>query len=178
MDDLDYRNEPNPDGLFDYIEGVTISPRDGRIFFTLVEPFGSDLRQLITGGDPALDFVADRYAYEAIYDSTQTKARQMSGKNKFFLAGTYQSSSSSEIQLNAMNVPQGSVKVTSGGLALVEGQDYTVDYTLGRVRILNQGLIESGAPIKVSLENNALFNLQTKTLSGLIRITGSPTIFS
>ncbi len=65
-----------------------------------------------------------------------------------------------------MNVPQGSVKVSSGGIALVEGQDYTVDYTLGRVKILNQGLIESGAPLSVSLENNALFNLQTKTLIG------------
>ncbi len=35
-----------------------------------------------------------------------------------------------------------------------------------RVKILNQGLIESGAPLSVSLENNALFNLQTKTLIG------------
>ena len=166
MDHLDSRNEPNPDGRFDFIEGTTISPRDGRIFFTQVEPFGSDMRRTITGGNPAKDMVADRYVFEELYDSTQTKARQISSKNKFFLSGSYQSSSSSEIQLNAMNIPQGSVKVSSGGLTLVEGQDYTVDYTLGRVRILNQGLIESGAPIKVSLENNALFNLQTKTLVG------------
>ena len=56
------------------------------------------------------------------------------------MAGTYQASSGSEIQLNAMNIPPNSVKVSSGGIALVEGQDYTVDYTLGRVKILNQGL--------------------------------------
>ena len=49
------------------------------------------------------------------------KARQISKKNKFFLAGTYQATSGSEIQLNAMNIPQGSVKVSSGGIALVEG---------------------------------------------------------
>ncbi|MBN1159122.1 MAG: cell surface protein SprA, partial [Bacteroidales bacterium] len=166
MDNLDSRNQPVPDGRFDFIEGITVSARDGRIFFTQVEPFGSDLRMTITGGDPARDPVADKYVFEALYDSTQTKARQNSGKNKFFLEGSYQSSSSSEIQLNAINIPQGSVKVSSGGLTLAEGQDYTVDYTLGRVRILNQGLIESGAPIRVSLENNALFNLQTKTLVG------------
>ncbi|MBN2481123.1 MAG: cell surface protein SprA [Bacteroidales bacterium] len=166
MDNLDSRNEPFPDGRFDFIEGITVSTRDGRIFFTQVEPFGSDMRRTITGGDAAKDPVADKYVFEELYDSTQTKARQISGKNKFFLAGSYQSSSSSEIQLNAINIPQGSVKVSSGGLTLVEGQDYTVDYTLGRVRILNQGLIESGAPIRVSLENNALFNLQTKTLMG------------
>jgi cell surface protein SprA len=166
MDNLDSRNEPNPDGRFDFIEGTTITTRDGRIFFTQTEPFGSDLRHAITQGDATKNSVADKYVFEELYDSTQTKARQLSKKNKFFLAGSYQSSSSSEIMLNAMNVPQGSVKVTSGGIALVENQDYTVDYTLGRVKILNQGLIESGAPISVSLENNALFNLQTKTLMG------------
>ncbi len=166
MDNLDSRNEPYPDGRFDFIEGTTITPRDGRIFFTQTEPFGVDMRKTITGGDPSKDPVADKYVFEELYDSTQTVARQISRKNKFFLSGTYQSSSGSEIQLNAMNIPQGSVKVSSGGIALVEGQDYTVDYTLGRVKILNQGLIQSGSPLSVSLENNALFNLQTKTLLG------------
>ncbi len=171
MDNLDSRNEPNPDGRFDFIDGTTINPRDGRVFFTQVEPFGKDLQYTIMGGDTSSGNtvqgkIADKYIFEELYDSTQTKARQISKKNKFFLAGEFESSSSSEIQLNAMNVPQGSVKVSSGGIALVEGQDYTVDYTLGRVKILNQGLIESGAPLSVSLENNALFNLQTKSLIG------------
>jgi cell surface protein SprA len=166
MDNLDSRNEPVPDGRFDFIEGTTINPRDGRIFFTQTEPFGSDMRRTITGGDPAKDPVADKYVFEELYDSTQTKARQIAKKNKFFLSGTYQSSSGSEIQLNAMNIPQGSVKVSSGGIALVEGRDYSVDYTLGRVKIMNEGLIQSGAPLSISLENNALFALQTKTLLG------------
>jgi cell surface protein SprA len=169
MDNLDSRNEPHPDGRFDFIEGTTITPRDGRIFFTQTEPFGSDLRNTITGGDltsVSKNMVAGKYVFEELYDSTQTKAKQLSKKNKFFLSGTYQSASGSEIQLNAMNIPPNSVKVSSGGIALVEGQDYTVDYTLGRVKILNQGLIQSGAPLSVSLENNALFNLQTKTLMG------------
>jgi cell surface protein SprA len=171
MDNLDSRNEPNPDGRFDFIDGTTINPRDGRVFFTQVEPFGKDLQYTIMGGDTSSGNtvqgkIADKYIFKELYDSTQTKARQISKKNKFFLAGEYESSSSSEIQLNAMNVPQGSVKVSSGGIALVEGQDYTVDYTLGRVKVLNQGLIESGAPLSVSLENNALFNLQTKSLIG------------
>jgi cell surface protein SprA len=166
LDNLDSRNEPNPDGRFDFVEGVTIIAKDGRIFLPLLEPFGADLRKKITGGDPAKNKVADKYVFEELYDSTQAKAHLIARKNKFFLAGTYQSSSSSEIQLNALNVPRGSVKVTAGGISLIEGQDYTVDYTLGRVKILNQGYIESGTPLKVSLENNALFNLQTKTLIG------------
>ncbi|MBP1668180.1 MAG: cell surface protein SprA [Bacteroidetes bacterium] len=166
LDNLDSRNEPNPDGRFDFVEGVTIIARDGRVFLPQLEPFGSDMRKTITGGDVSKNKIADKYVFEELYDSTQTKARLISKKNKFFLAGSYQSSSSSEIQLNAMNVPRGSVKVTAGGIALIEGQDYTVDYTLGRVKILNQGYIESGTPIQISLENNALFNLQTKTLMG------------
>ena len=65
-----------------------------------------------------------------------------------------------------MNIPQGSVVVTAGGLKLAENIDYTVDYALGRVRIINQAYLESGVPIKVSLESQALFNIQTKTLVG------------
>ena len=49
---------------------------------------------------------------------------------------------------------------------MIENQDYTVDYNLGRVRIINDGLLESGQPIRVSLESNSLFNIQTKTLLG------------
>jgi cell surface protein SprA len=168
MDNLDSRNEPQPDGRFDFIEGTTITTRDGRIFFTQTEPFGSDLRRAITGGrtDQSINRIANKYVFEELYDSTQTKARQLSQKNKFFMAGTYQAASGSEIQLNAMNIPPNSVKVSSGGIALVEGRDYTVDYALGRVKILNEGLLESGTPLSISLENNALFNLQTKTLLG------------
>ena len=44
MDHLDSRNEPNPDGRFDFIDGTTINARDGRVFFTQVEPFGKDLQ--------------------------------------------------------------------------------------------------------------------------------------
>jgi cell surface protein SprA len=169
LDNLDSHNEPNPDGFFDFIEGVTINSRNGRIYFPLLEPFGSDLRNKITDNNPkdiAKNFTADKYVFEELYDSTQTKAKQIAEKNKFMLRGRYQSSSGSEIQLNASNVPKGSVKVTAGGMLLEENKDYTVDYTLGRVRIINQGLLESGTPLRVSLESNSLFNIQTKTLMG------------
>ena len=41
-------------------------------------------------------------------------------------------------RLNATNIPQGSVKVTAGGVTLTENTDYTVDYNMGTVRIINQ----------------------------------------
>ena len=161
LDNLNSQLEPYPDGYFDFIEGITINSSNGRIFFPVLEPFGSHLRRKI--GD---DAIADRYVFQELYDSTQTRARQVAEKNKFILAGTYQSTSGSEIPLNAMNVPRGSVIVTAGGVQLTENVDYTVDYTLGRVQIINQGLLESGTPIRISLESQELFNIQTKTLIG------------
>ena len=161
LDNLDSQNEPHPDGYFDYLPGITINPTKGRVIFPVLEPFGSYLRKKI--GD---DAIADKYVYQQLYDSTLVKAQQDAEKNKFTITGTYSSASSSEIQLNAMNIPQGSVKVTAGGIQLKENVDYTVDYNLGRVKIINPGLLESQTPIKVQLESNQLFNLQTKTMFG------------
>ncbi len=161
LDNLNSNNDPGADGVFDFIEGITVRAATGRIIFPVVEPFGKDLARKI--GDPD---IAKKYVYQELYDSTLTRARQMAEKNKFQLAGTYKSSSGSEIALNAANIPRGSVVVTAGGAKLTEGLDYTVDYVMGSVKIINPALLESGTPIKISLENQALFDFQVKTLIG------------
>ncbi len=161
LDRLNSQNASSPDGRFDFIEGITIQAANGRIIFPMLEPFGKYLRNKIGNND-----IADKYVYQELYDSTRSVAKQVAEKNKFLLKGTYRSSVGSEINLNAMNIPQGSVVVTSGGRKLEEGTDYIVDYTIGRLTMLNQSLLESGAPIKISLENNALFSIGTKTLLG------------
>lgn len=161
LDNLNSNSDPGADGMFDFIEGITINSSNGRIIFPVLEPFGSDLKRKI--GDPG---IAEKYIYQELYDSTLTKARQIAEKNKFRLSGTYRSSSSSEIPLNAMNVPRGSVVVTAGGRKLTEGTEYTVDYIMGTVKIIEPGLLESGTPIQISLESQDLFSFQTKTLVG------------
>lgn len=161
LDNLNSQLDASPDGYFDFIENITIVPSTGRIIFPVLEPFGSHLRNKIGN-----DAIADRYVFQELYDSTQTRAKQIAEKNKFKLAGVYQSTSGSEIPLNATNIPRGSVTVSAGGIKLNENSDYTVDYTLGRVQIINQGLLESGTPIRISLESQSLFNIQTKTLIG------------
>ncbi len=168
LDNMNSQQDPYPDGIFDFMNGVTINPSNGRVFFPLLEPFGSDLAQILRDSleGENIDKAIEKYVFQELYDSTKTKAQQIAEKNKFLIAGEYSSSNSSEIMLNAMNVPQGSVKVTAGGRELVEGQDFTVDYMLGRVTIINQGILESGTPIRISLENQSLFNFQTKTLVG------------
>lgn len=175
LDRYDPNNNPFADGVFDFIPitfsgnkssvGGTINPQNGRIFFTTVEPFGKTLNdKLVAAGiNPT---VISTIVYQPLYDSTKTAAQQIPQLNRFKIKGTYQSSSSAEISLNAMNIPQGAVSVSAGGRVLVENQDYTVDYNLGRVKIINQGLLESQTPIKVSVESNTLFNVLTKTLLG------------
>jgi cell surface protein SprA len=161
LDYLNSQNDREPDGYFDFIDSVTVMKDKGKIVFPVIEPFGSHLRKMINNAA-----VADKYVFQELYDSTQTIARQMAEKNKFLFAGQYSSESGSEIQLNATNIPQGSVIVTAGGVTLTENTDYTVDYIMGTVRIINSALIESQTPIKVSLESNQFFGFQTKTLIG------------
>lgn len=162
LDRLNNQNDPQADGIFDFVPGVTILPQNGRIIFPVIEPFGNDLKSKFCN-DPVN---AEKYAYQTLYDSTIVRARETPEKNRFFIQGNYKSSVASEISLGAFNVPQGSVRVTAGGQQLREGIDYTIDYYLGKVKILNDGIMNSGLPIKVNFENNALFGFQVKTLVG------------
>lgn len=162
LDRIDSNEQSNPDGFFDFIEGYTITSSNGKIIFPVVEPFGSHLAAKI-----ANPTIAKEYVYQELYDSTLVVARQFQDKNKFVLTGSYQASSGSQIRLNAMNVPRGSVVVTAGGVRLTENSDYTVDYSMGIVTITNQSIIDSGQSISVQLENQSMFNTQRKTLVGL-----------
>ena len=161
LDRLDTYDNPNPDGFFDFIDGYTIQAETGKIIFPCVQPFGSKLREKVGNA------YASKYVFQELYDSTLTVARQIAEKNKFLLSGEYKASSGSEIDLGATNVARGSVRVTAGGATLTENVDYTVDYSLGRVTILNESIISSGTPVSVSLENQSTFNMQRKTMIGL-----------
>ena len=48
-----------------------------------------------------------------------------------------------------------------------EGIDYTVNYAIGRVKILDPALQASNVPINISVENNSFFNQQNKRFSGV-----------
>ncbi len=170
LDNLTTQNNPiaGGDGVFDFInnaatQGGTINSANGRVFFPVLEPFGKHIHNKIFPDEPDL---ANKYAYDSLYTMTKTSAEQYSEKNKFSLRGYYSSQSGSEISLNAMNVAQGSVTVTAGGVQLVENVDYTVDYTLGRVTIINEGVLNSGTPINIALESNSGFSAIKKTFLG------------
>lgn len=165
LDRLDAEGDKVPDGVFDFLPGVTIDAANGLVIFPSVEPFGSYLtKTLATNGYSSA--AAQSYVFQSLYDSVLTAAQQQPNLDRYWIRGSFQSSVSSDISLGALNIPPGSVLVTAGGIKLTENVDYTVDYTLGRVKILNQGLLSSGTPIQVSLENNALFSIQSKTYFG------------
>lgn len=163
LDNMNTQFERAPDGLFDFIEGVTINAQQGRIFFPMLEPFGNYLTSKFRNSTQQ---TIRYYSFYELYDSTRFAAIQLPQYNKFFLRGSYQGQSGSEISLNSTNIPRGAVRVTANGAPLTENVDYTVDYNLGRVKILNTGLLNSGAVIKVSSESNALFSVQQKSLIG------------
>jgi len=163
LDRLNTQTEPYPDGVFDYVEGITINSQTGKIIFPTLHPFGDDLKPAL-GGDPILE---KKYLYQVLYDSTKTIARQFQQNNRFVLEGNYKGASGSEVSLGGYNIPQGSVTVSAGGQRLSENVDYQVDYSRGTVKILNQGILASGIPISISYEDNASFGLVQQNFWGL-----------
>jgi cell surface protein SprA len=166
LDRLNNNNDPQPDGIFDFVSGITILPNTGRIIFPVLEPFGDHLRNKFVDENGNPDPEAESFVFDKLYDETQTIALQFPQFNRFVIQGSYQSSVSSEIYLGTFNLPRGSVTVTAGGQLLTENVDYTVDYSLGRVKIINESILNSGLPIDVNYENNALIAFQQKTLMG------------
>ena len=160
LDQLNSQQESRSDGIFDFIPGLTIISSNGRIIFPVREPFGEYLREKITDTD-----LADIYSYDILYDSTLNVAQQFPEFNKFRLKGSYQSESGSEIYLGVLSVEEGSVVVTAGGVKLEEGSDYTVNYGMGKVNIINDGILLSGTPIRIAVESNT-FGLVRKALIG------------
>lgn len=162
LDRLNSYNQVAADGKYDFVDGVTVNTKRGLIIFPEREPFGQYLADKLKN-QPSL---ADKYAFNALYDSTQVYAKQQTRKNKFKIKGKFESQNSSDISLGAYNIAQGSVIVTAGGRTLTENVDYTVDYSLGRVRILNQSIMSSGSAINISYENEAAISTQTQTMVG------------
>ncbi|MBS1595466.1 MAG: cell surface protein SprA [Bacteroidetes bacterium] len=165
LDNLNTQGDAQPDGQFDFVSGVTIIPQNGRIIFPVLEPFGSDLQKAFTACGTSTQ-TSGQYTYQELYDSTKFNAQQFPEKNRFIIRGQYKGANGSQISLGGINIPKGSVKVSAGGTLLKEGVDYEVDYSLGRVTILNQGVLNSGQQVKIDFENNSQFGFQQKSLYG------------
>ena len=146
----------NPDNIFDWRPSLTIIPATGEIIFPTLQPFG---RNLPIG-------LSSDLSYNEVYDTSQTFARQVPVKDKWLLTGKYSGDVSSVYQLG-FNIVENSVKVLLNGRQLSPNSDYIVDYNIGQLTIRNDAALVPGADLKISYEQNDLFQLASKTLLGL-----------
>jgi cell surface protein SprA len=166
LDRLNNRNDPQPDGQFDFVEGFTVLSRMGRVIFPLLEPFGHDLDSIAFSG--LSEEVKKKYLFPQLYRNIKSDAQTYTNLDRFVMEGQVKGSTGgAEISLNAFNVPPGSVSVRAGGQILREGMDYVVDYGSGTVRIINPGILSSNIPVSVSYENNLGFGFQERGFRAL-----------
>ncbi|MEJ7647263.1 MAG: cell surface protein SprA [Chryseolinea sp.] len=165
LDRVNPVNDPQRDGNFDYIEGTTINSTTGLIIFPFLKPFSEGLRRAFAT-ESNKDFLIQKYSYDTLYNTTKADAELFATKNKFYIKGLYSAGSSKEILIPGFGVSQGSVKVYSGGIPLSEGTDFVVDYTFGKVTIMNDQILNSGKNIEVKYETSDPFAFQTRSLVG------------
>lgn len=167
LDRLNNQNDPQQDGVFDFIEGYTVISSQSRIIFPVLEPFGHDLDYIY-----ATQADRDKYLYYPLYDTIKAIAQTYANLNRFKITGKSKSTGfgagggGSEYQLG-YNIPRGSVTVSAGGQVLVENVDYEINYDLGTLRVVNQAIINSGVPVNINYENNQAFGFQQKNFLGL-----------
>jgi len=144
-----------PDNVFDWRPGYTIFPETGEIIFPSLQPFGNDI-------PPEL---GEQYKYQKVYDTTKVTAQYDKQHDKWVMTGKNTGDVSSVYQLG-FNVVENSVKVLLNGRELREGTDYVVDYNIGQLTIRNDAALVPGANLKITYEQNDLFQLASKTLLG------------
>ncbi len=170
LDRLNEDGAPQPDNLFDFLPNYTIIPGDGLLIFPYLEPFGQRIEDLIDASslsDPEKAEAKESYVFKELYTQKQLNATRNTAKNVYLIEGSHRGGIPSFYDLKAYSgLVEGSVRVTSGGNALVEGSDFIVDYLGGTVTIINTSYLVAGRDIAIEYEENAFINLQQKTLLG------------
>jgi len=167
FDRFDVNGASGSDRTFDFLPGITIDAQRGLLIFPFQRPFERPIREEIERitGQPINEQNA-RFIYNEIYERTQFDAQNTSAKNFYAIKVRYKSTIQNPISIG-FNVAQGSVRVTSRGVPLREGIDYTVDYQLGQVTILKDDALQQGANLTIDFEKNDLFLLASRTIVGL-----------
>jgi cell surface protein SprA len=178
LDRLNNQNDPQPDGVFDFVEGFTVISSQSRIVFPVLEPFGHDMDYVFP-----TQVQRDKYLFYPLYDTIKAIAQTYANLNRFKIVGRSKSSgtapgfggnsfagannpASGEYQLG-FNIPRGSVTVTANGQVLQENIDYEINYDLGILRVTNPSVLASGVPVNIAYENNQAFGFQQRNFMGL-----------
>ena len=164
LDRVDQQGAPAPDNTIDF-STATLDAINGRIIFPYLQPFGDRIRSLLneTGLPPA---EINAIVYDELYDTKKVNANQNSKNNFYLIEGMSKGSISASYSLGFSPV-EGSVRVFANGKELQEGTEYTVDYSIGSVTILDEQYLRKGQEIKIEYENNQLSQIEQKTFTGL-----------
>ncbi len=170
LDRLNEDGAKKPDDLFDFLPNFTVQQAEGVLLFPYLEPFGNRIEALITVSDLSpteQDEARANYVFSDLYRQKQLNAVRNTQQNVYRIQGSYSGGIPSFYDLKAYSgLVQGSVRVSAGGLALSEGTDFVVDYQAGTLTIINPSFVTSGRDLSIEYEQNALINLQKKTLLG------------
>ena len=154
LDETDETGTGGPDGAFDFLN-TTIMTETGEIIFPVLQPFGRDFPEALP----------EDLKFQKIYDTLKTFAQQEKELDRFVIAGEY-SASTTAVHSIGFNVVENSVKVYLNGQELTPGVDYAVDYNIGQITIRNDNALIPGADLRITYEQNDLFQLASKSLLG------------
>ncbi len=171
LDRLNEDGAQEPDNTFDFRPGFSVIPDQGLLIFPYLEPFGSRMQAIVNSAttDPMeLTRLTNKYVFNQLYDDKKETARRNTQLDVYRINGEYSGSIQSNYDLATFSglIP-GSVRVTSGGVALAEGVDFIVDYQGGTLTVTNPSYLVEGRDLEIAYEENSFFNLQKKTLLGL-----------
>ncbi|HQU57510.1 MAG TPA: cell surface protein SprA, partial [Chitinophagaceae bacterium] len=82
LDRLNNQNDPQPDGVFDFVEGFTVISSQSRIIFPVLEPFGHDLDYIYASQN-----LRDKYLFYPLYDTIKAIAKTYANLDRFKLVG-------------------------------------------------------------------------------------------
>lgn len=186
LDRLSGQGRPTPDNAFDFEPQLTVDADNGRVVFPVRQPFGDYLSNLLrygwtVGGDRIADPLGtvpeaealDRYVPAqpgtgaTLYRLDRDNARRLLPTlTRFRLAGEFRSATQSIFNVG-FSLVEGTVRVTSGGRELTEGADFRVNYPAGTVEVTNPLFLQDGQEFRVSVEQNQIVQIGSKTLVGL-----------
>lgn len=161
FDYLDAGNNSNPDGLFDFVPDKTIIPETGEVIFPVLQPFGRNLAGALS---VLPDY--DSLRYNDVYDKLLVFAKQNQVKDKWVITGKSSGTSTASYSLG-FNIVENSVRVLLNGRELTSGVDYYIDYNVGQLTIRNDAALVPGANLKITYEENDLYQFASKTLFGM-----------
>lgn len=164
VDQTGTNGAPPGDGQFD-LRPPFFDPYTGEITLPHRKPFADGLRDYFDKqGTPQL---ADKYMYTDVYDTTYEAARLNTARDRFVISGEVSGRATNRINIGFFNIPRNSVKVYLDGMELHENVDYTVDYDLGSINLINSRATIPNANLRIEYESQDIMNMATKTLMGI-----------